>query len=513
MSFNHFIIFLLCLCQAVPLLAQGEGPAQSDSTSSIRPAKADTTTAVAVKKAPAVVHPPIGEEVTFGDSIKIQLYKKLQNYSYGGNLPIDTDIYSPKSVRIHPSGTKFYVNSLEGGKTVVYSLPEAKKIAVISHHFNADHDRLWAPPSGLFHFRHYSSNLNHFMGKPVESTFSHNGRYLWVPYYRRSFDLNAQDPSALAVIDTSGDSIIRIMETGVLPKIISTSPDGETIAVTHWGDNTVSLIDVASSNPSEWKYKALIPVGHQLFHNFSLTTPVDRDSNTGEALRGTVFTPDGKYLLISCMGGGGGIVVIDLEKEKFIGRLSGGMANVRHLVIQNGWLYASINSAGYVKRAPLQNVMECIAELENGSTSGAPRWESVKVAPGARTIVLSPRGDYIFAACNTQSLICIVDSSMQKVAEIPADSYPVGLDISPDGQWLISTSQGRNHAGGNCVDIFRLTGLQPLPQQQVDLPAEPNATETSAQPTASHFPSKLTFIIIAAAAALLTVIIFRKKKK
>lgn len=48
--------------------------------------------------------------------------------------------------------------------------------------------------------------------------FSHRGRYLWVPYYRRSFDINAQDPSAVAVIDTRTDSIVRMFETGPLPK-------------------------------------------------------------------------------------------------------------------------------------------------------------------------------------------------------------------------------------------------------------------------------------------------------
>ena len=39
---------------------------------------------------------------------------------------------------------------------------------------------------------------------------------------------------------------------------------------------------------------------------------------------------------------------------------------------------------------------------------------------------------------------------------IAADSYPVGLDISADGQYLFLTSQGRNDRGGNSVDIFRV---------------------------------------------------------
>lgn len=282
---------------------------------------------------PEVVHPPIGEEVKFGDGKSIRLLGKIQNFTGGPTR--DPDIISPKSVNIHPSGSKFYVNSLEAGKTLVYALPSLEKLAVISHRFDRSHAPLWAPTSGLFEFRHYKSGLDCFTGKPVESAFSHEGRFLWVPYYRRSFDLNAQDPSALAVIDTRADTIVRIMEAGVLPKMVAVSPQGNTIAIAHWGDNTVSLIDASSDNPADWKYIANIAVGRQLFHDFSLTESVDRDKDSGEALRGSVFTPDGRFLLVGCMSGGG-VAVIDVRNRKYLGKLFGMMPNVRHLVIKEG---------------------------------------------------------------------------------------------------------------------------------------------------------------------------------
>lgn len=408
-------------------------------------------------KVPPVKHPSIDTVVQFGKGNKIRLAAKIQNYTGGSNR--DQDILSPKSVNIHPSGKKFYVNSLEGGKTVVYSLPKFEKLAIINHKFNSSHSHLWAPPSGLFNFRHYTDNLDNFTGKPVESAFSHNGRYLWVPYYRRSYDLNAQDPSALAVIDTSNDTIVRIMETGVLPKMVAVSPDGSTVAIAHWGDNTVGLIDASSNDPKQWKYKANVAVGRQLFHDFSLTEPVDRDKNTGEALRGSVFTPDSRYLLVGCMSGGG-IAVIDVKNQKYLGKLFGMMANVRHLVMKGDWLYASINIAGYVQRIKISEILDAIAKLENSRNASTSKWQTVKVEPGARTLELSPAGDYIFVACNSASTICILDSSMQKAGEIYADSYPVGLDVSPDGKWLISTSQGRKRFGGNCIDIYELSGLK-----------------------------------------------------
>lgn len=462
---------IVCLFMAILMISGRHAYAAeiSDSNVSIQPTVTDTVkvrdTAGVVSSGsrehtdvPNIVHPPIGEAVTFGKGFTMRLAAKIQNYT--GTPDRDPDILSPKSVNIHPSGKKFYVNSLEGGKTVVYSLPGLEKLTVIRHRFNSSNSNLWAPASGFFQFRHYTDRVNHFVGKPVESAFSHNGRFLWVPYYRRSFDINAQDPSAIAIIDTHTDTIARVMEAGVLPKMVAVSHDGSTVAVAHWGDNTVGLIDASSYDPKQWKYKANVAVGRQLFHNFSLTETVDRDKKSGEALRGSVFTPDSRYLLVGCMSGGG-IAVIDVERNTYLGKLLGMMPNVRHIVIKGDWLYSSVNIAGYVQRVPLSSIMDAIERMGGSRNATVSGWQTVKVAPGARTLEPSPNGDYIFVACNFGSAICIVDSTMRMIAEIPVDSYPVGLDVSPDGRWLISTSQGRKRQGGHCVDIFELSGLHP----------------------------------------------------
>ena len=161
-----------------------------------------------------VVRPKIGKTAQSADGrISIELIGKKQFYAPGEKTTADPDINSPKSVNVHPNGKKFYVNSLEGATTVVYDFQTFKKLAVIKHQFDHTKDaHLWSKPSGLYPFTHYQNNhLNTFYGKPVESTFTHGGRYLWVPYYRRSYDINAQDPSAVAIIDTQTDKIIRLM--------------------------------------------------------------------------------------------------------------------------------------------------------------------------------------------------------------------------------------------------------------------------------------------------------------
>lgn len=394
------------------------------------------------------------------DRIQIAFVGRKHQYHGGDKDSFDRDIQSPKSVNMHPSGEKYYVNSLEGGKTVVYDFQTGVKLKVISHTFTEEDLPLWAPPSGFFLFHHEYDHPETFMGKPVESTFSHGGKYLWVPYYRRNFDLNAQDPSAMAVIDTERDEIIRMFETGPLPKMVAVSPDGTRLAVTHWGDNTVGLMDISSDRPEDWHYLANIVVDYQLKLNYSLTQSVNRDVDSGYCLRGTVFTPDNRFLLVGCMGSGGGIAVIDLKDNTYLGRVMGAMPNLRHLVIRNGFLYASINSAGYVQRIPLAKFLTACSALD-GNTSKKVKvdgWVSCKVPAGARTIELSPDGHFIFVACNFSSCLAVVDAqSMKLLGTIPADSYPVGLDVSLDGRYVFTTSQGRTSGGGNAVDIFEIT--------------------------------------------------------
>ena len=406
---------------------------------------------------PSVVHPNLGTRLD-ADSVTVTFANRKQYFTGGAAETQDADILSPKSVHIHPDGSKYYVNSLEGMCTVVFDFATNRKLKVIHHAFDSTHVDLWAPDSGLFPFSYECEAPGTFSGKPVESTFSHEGRYLWVPYYRRSYDINAQDPSAVAVIDTQRDTIVRLFETGPLPKMIATSPDGTRIAVTHWGDNTVGLLDISGDDIEAWHYIACFIVDRKLKLNFSRTVSVNRDVGSGYCLRGTLFTPEGRYLLVGCMGSGGGIAVIDLVQERYLGRLLGMMPNLRHMILSNDYLYLSINNKGYVQRLPMRRIYDAISELKpDKTTAQVDGWESCKVPAGARTIVASPDGRFIFAACNFSSKIAVVDTrTMTQVGTLSADSFPVGLDISQDGQWLFSTSQARPSGGGNAVDIFHI---------------------------------------------------------
>lgn len=439
-------------------------------------AETESTSAAARKGRPSGVPPVVHSQK--GDSsagvpgsLRLVNIGKLQQFAPGQKSTYDTDIHSPKSATFSADGRLFYINSLEGCRTVAYDAATLKKQHVVEFKFPSGTGELWGVPSGFYPFTHYKDGqARAFQGKPVESTWTHGGRYLWVPFYRRTFDINAQDPSAVAVIDTRTHSIVRLMETGPLPKMIATSPDGRTVAITHWGDNTVGFVDVSSDDPTQWHHLEPVTVGYKLQLNFPMNSSVNRDSNSGYLLRGTVFTPDGHYLLVSAMAGP--LAVIDARSRKFLGTV-GKIHGVRHLAISDGMVYGSCNTAGSVIRFPLDSLITGVERAVAAGSRSIPldaRVETCKVGGGARTLELSPDGKYIFVACNSGNAVYVVDAATMKVADhIRCDSYPVGLAISPDGRRLIVTSQGRKGYGGNAVNIFEI--------KRPDLP------ETVAAPT------------------------------
>ena len=188
--------------------------------------------------------------------------------------------------------------------------------------------------------------------------------------------------------------------------------------------------------------------------NFSSNTKIDRDNNCGNCLRGTEFTPDNKYILVGKMGSNG-IAIIDIEKRKYLGTVTGMKTNMRHLIIKDAWLYLSSNKYGYVQKTLLSDFVKYFS---TASKMGAyDKWQNAFVGIGARTISIDPSGKYLFAAVNNESKVSIVRTSDMKVlASCNADSYPVGMDISEDGKILIVTAQGKTSGGGNSVMVFKV---------------------------------------------------------
>ncbi len=416
---------------------------------------------------PPLVHPPIGTQASgtirhaSGEkTVSLKLVARFQHYNPRADHPddhFDRNVFSPKSVNFHPSGHKAYVNALEGFSTLVFDPQRLKRIALIRHYFDEQNAPLFRSATESKAWAQFPADNrprfpNHFSGKPVEATFSRAGRWLWIPYYRRDYDKYSTMPSAVALIDTRNDKISRVFATGPIPKYVTTSPDGNWLAVTHWGNNTVGLIDIHGDDPDKYQRTNLIIIGKR----FALdqVDSRDRDHNCGYCLRGTVFTPDSRYLLVGRMGGGG-IAVIDVVQQRYLGTVRGVRPTPRHLILSpdGETLYVSSSLSGYVSAF---RTTEIIQAAISGNLRATPLLET-HVGPAIRTIALSPDGSLLFAAINLDSKLAVLDTRRLKtILKIPADSYPVGLAVSPDGNQVWTTSQGRKLRGGNAVTVYRL---------------------------------------------------------
>jgi 6-phosphogluconolactonase (cycloisomerase 2 family) len=412
---------------------------------------------------------PIGTTSTPPDApVALTLVARFQNYNPSPSHRddrFDRDVESPKSARFLPDGSRLYVNSLEGSHTIVYDAHELVKVGVIEHDFRDGAAPLFYGEDTVFGYPYNrpppADSPNEFLGKPVESELSH-GRWLWLPYYRRSWDIGGTSPSAVAIVDTHLDRIVRVLPTGPIPKYVAASPDGKWVAVTHWGDNTLGIVDTRAQQPDRFAYLQDRLVVEEALPQENLSN-LDRDAACGFCLRGTVFTPDSKTLLVARMGGGGiaGFSAPHGRRRSFayLGTVGGEPPTPRHLVVSpdGEWLYLSSNRSGQVSRIPLDWVVEALHSA-GGEQVELDGWKSAYVGPGARTIELSPDGRWLFAAVNDSAEVVVVDTvSFEVVSRVRTDSYAVGLAVSPDGTRLVTTSQGKGGQGGNSVCVFELT--------------------------------------------------------
>ncbi|MEQ1504068.1 MAG: beta-propeller fold lactonase family protein, partial [Myxococcota bacterium] len=420
----------------------------------------------------SIVRDPRGPRIPIGTAsasddgpLQLRLVARFQNYDPAPTDPADhydPHVASPKSVRFLPDGDRVYVNALEGFETLVYDPIALVKIGVVPHTFAAPAEPLFGGVDTVFGYPYNRTPpdgaANRFSGKPVESELSH-GHLLWVPYYRRDWDVGGTSPSAVAIVDTDRDRIVRVLPTGPIPKYVAASPDGQWVAITHWGDNTLGIVDTRGGDPASFAYLPDRLVVEQALPQDNLANQ-DRDSACGLCLRGTVFTPDSRTLLVARMGGGG-IAGFSAPHGRrrywaYLGTVTGEPPTPRHLVVSADGedLYVSSNRSGFVSRIGLQDVVDALHRA-NGGAVALDGWTSTRVGGGARTIELSPDGRTLFVAVNDASELVAVDvATMAVVARVRTDSFTVGLAVSPDGRRVWTTSQGRGGAGGNSVCVY-----------------------------------------------------------
>lgn len=369
----------------------------------------------------------------------------------------DSEILSPKSADFVEN--KLVINALEKGATIFYDINDWKKLPSIYHSFTFNSDNQFKNKENIisrekikdFPYKQFNQS---FIGKPVEMT--HNDTKMWIPYYRLSWDNYGREGSAMAQIDIKTNTIEKIIPTGSIPKMVRISTDNKTLAVTHWGDNTVGLYTLDNNNITKYDYVVI---------DSKLNTSNiggDRDVNCGWCLRGTVFTQDNRFILVGKMHNGG-IAVIDNQSKKYLGTIKNVPLTPRHLVLSKDGktLYISTCFSSEVAKISIENIYKDIDNLSKNKPLQLKLadWKTVRVGSSVRTIALSQDEKYIYAAMNDTSEIGVIDNSTMKlVYKYKVASFPVGLSVSKDDKYIAVTSQGKSgKGGGNHIDIFERT--------------------------------------------------------
>jgi YVTN family beta-propeller protein len=325
-----------------------------------------------------------------------------------------------KSVELSPDGSRVYSMNLEECSVFEFNRESRKiqrKIVFVQHRgrgFNYK-KRVW---------------ISSYQEKPVEAHFTHGGRYLWISLhnaggivvwdlldgdthvrgrpYKTAWYYETFKEDSSRVISPEGKEggmrksrsprykkeKIRLLwiKTGSTPKVIASSPDGRYLFVANWHSHSVSVLEIGSQSPEEWR--------------------VIGELTTGRIPRGLVVSPDSRYLYIAQMGSNH-ISVVDTANMKKIHQIVVGV-NPRHLVISKGHIFSSLNIAG--KLIKIDQDWKIVG--------------SVNTLPSPRTVAVSQDGLVIFVVCyDINYLQAFSADSLKDIGRFQSSGHPVGVTV------------------------------------------------------------------------------------
>ncbi|MEH0156085.1 YncE family protein [Limibacter armeniacum] len=229
-----------------------------------------------------------------------------------------------KSVLISPNQKYVYTLNLEG-----MSVYEIDRVTLKKHR-----ELRFIPTEGEGYDYSKREWIKSYQEKPVEGCFSHDGKYLWISlhnaggivawnlHHTEEYESRTKKAHIILSDNTREVTSLKFIPTGKTPKVITKSTDGETLYVSNWHSNSVSVIDISSSDPDDWKKVT--------------------DLKTGAVPRGLLISENDKKLYVNNMGGAS-ISVLNLstsQEDTVLKR----MVTPRHIVQDDHYLYVTLSS-------------------------------------------------------------------------------------------------------------------------------------------------------------------------
>jgi YVTN family beta-propeller protein len=250
----------------------------------------------------------------------------------------------------------------------------------------------------------YSKLKGKYQGAPVETAFSHNGKYAWVSNYQmygpefnnpgsdECSPSQGTDNSFLYRINTESLGVEKVIQVGSVPKYVAASPDNRLVLVSNWCSWDLSVVDTEKNK--EIKRIEL-----------------------GRYPRGIVVDSNSEKAYIAVMGSYD-IARIDL-KDFSLGWLSGIGQSPRHLNIDpaDKYLYATLNGEGTVAKIDLSKGKV----LDKVVTGNAPR-----------SMVISDDGQVLYVVNYNSNTVSKVRTSDMKVLQtVDVNDAPIGITYDP----------------------------------------------------------------------------------
>lgn len=221
--------------------------------------------------------------------------------------------------------------------------------------------------------------------------------------------LNKADGDVWFVDPRTGETHARI-EVGIGPHEAATTPDGRTVVVCNYGDqtpgNTLSVVDVASAR-------------------------VVRTISLGRHARphGIQFLPDGKRVVVTC----------EVEKCILVVDVSEGEVLASHATDQEVSHMVALSPDG--GRAWVTNIGS--GSLTGVDLATGKHLGNVSTNRGAEGIAVHPTKDEVWVSNRAAHTVSVVDTeTMQEVTELKATTFPIRVAFTPDGKHaLVSCAQ------------------------------------------------------------------------
>jgi gliding motility-associated-like protein len=244
--------------------------------------------------------------------------------------------------------------------------------------------------------------------------------------------------------------VTATIPVGVQPAGIALSPDGNTVYVTNFSDNTVSVINAKTN-----KVIATIPVGngpwgmavspddsHVYVTNNEantvsvITTATNTVSATipvGSVPQGICINPGGSFIYVA--NANSSVSVINTQTNQVVATISLSLNPTSLCISPDG-------SRLYVLDG-LSAVGASTGDISVINTATNTVLSTITVAKLSTGIAITPDGNTIYVANYLQNAVSEINISNNSITtSFPVGSDPVGIAVSPDGSLVYVTNEG-----------------------------------------------------------------------